>query len=244
MSEHSSPYLSTSSDAKGNFRPTVVGVRHLMHYQKPTIGGSSNTNSAHAVPVQVIFPSGGFGIGMPWKDESAEQLLPRERSIQNVVLASGPDESDPDQWSFRGLQIAFYTLGLLNIAITSYLYFRADAIDFSKVEVRLRSMPQVFGVTASERRLVEEVNYGFTVLLIAFGCASVLFRNSMGISAYCLSIILNFVLGTSSLPYFMYSFRYLFDLVMLYMGLVVRSRLMVTFLPPTQPAVERNDRNR
>jgi len=52
-------------------------------------------------------------------------------------------------------------------------------------------------------------------------------------------------LGTSSLPYFMYSFRYLFDLVMLYMGLVVRSRLMVTFLtPPTQPAVERNDRNR
>lgn len=240
-------YLSTSSDAKGSSRPIVVGVRHLVHYQKPTIGNSSssNTNPAHAVPVQVIFPSGVFCIGMPWKDESAEQLVSRERSILNAVLVSGPDESDPDQWSFRSLQIAFYTLGLLNIAITSYLFFRADAIDFSRVEVRLRSMPQVFGVIASERRRVEEVNYFFTVLLIAFGCVSIFFRNSMGISAYCLSVILNFVLGTSSLPYFMYSFRYLFDVVMLYMGLVLRSRLMVTFLPlPVPLATQHNDRNR
>lgn len=241
-------YLSTSSDAKGSSRPSVsvVGVRNLVHYQKPTIGSfSSNRNPTHAAPVQVIFPSGGFGIGMPWKDESAEQLLSRDQSILNAVLASGPDESDPDQLSFRSLQIAFYTLGLLNIAITSYLFFRADVIDFSSVEVRLRSMPQVFGVTASERRPVEELNYGFTVALIAFGCASVLFRSSVGISAYCLSVVLNFLLGTSSLPYFMYSFRYLFDVVMLYIALVIRSRLMVTFLPlPAQTTPQHNDRNR
>jgi len=182
---------------------------------------------------------------MPCKDESTEQQVSRERGIQNVVLASGPDESDPDQLSFRGLQIAFYILGLINIVITSYLFFRADAIDFSRVEVRLRTMPQVFGVTSSERRRVEEVNYAFTLLLIVLGCTSVLFRNVPGISAYSLSVILNFLLGTSSLPYFMYSFRYLFDLAMLYIGLVIRSRLMVTFLPlPAQAAANTNDRNR
>lgn len=220
-----------------------MGVKSLVHYQKPLIGSSSNTSKA--APVHVIFPSGSFSIGIPWKDDGGDQQSPRERGLQHSVLASGPDESNNDQLSFRGLQIAFCILGLLNIVITTYLFFRADAIDYSKVEIRLRSMPQVFGSTASERRAVEVVHYAFALILIVLGCVSVLMWNVLGISAYCLSIILNYVLGTSSLPYCMYSFRYLFDLVMLYVGLVIRSRLMVTFLPlPAQSAAHRNERNR
>lgn len=225
--------------AKTNNQTTAIDInnnneniiKRLTYYQKPIIGNDSGERLI--TPLHLKFPSGGFGLGISSRDPNIVHIN-RERDASFAVMASSPEYNSPDEFNFRGLQVTFFILAFMNILITSILYFQADVVDLSKVENQTRSIPSVFEIVSDERRNVEQVNYSFTIILIVLACISVIARNCLGLSIYCLSMLLNFILGTSSLPYFVYSFRYIFDISMFYIALVIRSRLMFTFLPLQQ----------
>ena len=88
-----------------------------------------------------------------------------------------------------------------------------------------------FEVASKSRRNIETINYAWTIVCLCMGVLSVVFEYPLGVAAYSLSVVLNFILGTSALPLFVYSLRYVFDVALLYLALVIRSRLTYSFLP-------------
>lgn len=205
-------------------------VPNLIYYQKPCIGNERGSRTAP--PVQLIFPEGGFSLGIPVKESiNTATVTPQERDNTFAVLASGPERSDTDLKQIYGLQLTFLVLAIFNIVISSALYFNAPIVDTSKVSPSLSPSVDTFQLVPNNRREIENVDYAFTMIIIIMGSLAVIFETALGISAYCLAILLNFLLGTSSLPYFTYSVRYIFDMFMLYIALVLRTRLMYTFLP-------------
>ena len=221
-------------------------VPNLIYYQKPCIGNERGSRTAP--PVQLIFPEGGFSLGIPVKESiNTATITPQERDNTFAVLASGPERSDTDLKQIYGLQLTFLVLAIFNIVISSALYFNAPIVDTSKVSpslspsigfnvgaeliVEWRALTICIQLVRNNRREIENVDYAFTMIIIIMGSLAVIFETALGISAYCLAILLNFLLGTSSLPYFTYSVRYIFDMFMLYIALVLRTRLMYTFLP-------------
>lgn len=201
----------------------------LIYYQKPCIGSERGVRSSP--PIQLLFPGGAFGLGVPIKTAAEQPINIDERDRNFAVLASGPERTASDLIPLRGLQVTFLVLAAFNLIITSELYFDADAVDTSKVVAPSTAKLGIFDSVSRDRRSIEDVSYAFTIIVLVLGCTSVSFESALGVSAYCLAVLLNFMLGTSALPYFVYSFRYIFDLVMLYVALVIRTRLTYTFLP-------------
>jgi hypothetical protein len=205
---------------------SIVVSHPLIYYQKPAIG---NDNGRDAVPpAQVIFPSGGFSIAVTAKQSENDE---QQRGDGNGTLASAPSNSQIDISERFGLRIAFALMGILNIVLTALMYRHAHTVDVTKVEFPRSGLPAPFEIVARERSYIENVNFAFTIFLMSLGIISVIFENTSGLSAYCLGIVVNFFLGTYSLPYFFYSLRYILDIFMLYCGLVLRSRYMYSFLP-------------
>jgi hypothetical protein len=208
-------------------QPVDIKVNPLTYYQKPVIGQDNNEDLS---PVQILFPTGGFGIGVAYKNPN-QDANGRNDNHTSGMIASAPAYTDIDQTERRGLTIAFITIGIVNIILTSLMFAYADVSDSSKVEAGTAYLPSTLEEVPPHRRSIEKINFGFTILLMIIGMISVIAENTLGLSIYCLGIILNFLLGTSALPYFVYSFRYILDIGMLYIGLVIRSRFMYTFLP-------------
>lgn len=212
------------------------GVNPLRYYQKPTIGDDDRLGQKkeeHCAPIQLVFPTGGFGIGVVPKTTAADaQALSSTGSL--VVVAARPMAEATDNIERFWLKVAFCFLAVINLIITSMMYFEAAYVDTSKVapvDPSVGGFPQVFEVTSKNRRDIETISYAFTYIAILIGMVSVIMELVLGISAYCLAITLNFVLGTYSLPLFAYSLRYMFDVFLLYLALIIRSRLTYTFLP-------------
>jgi hypothetical protein len=202
-----------------------VVVNPIVYFQKPIIG---NTGGVDVPPLQLVFQRGGFGLGVAVKEQNDND----EGATGNFpVISSGPEFSLLDKMEKYGIKLAFIVLAIFNLVITSMMFFRADTLDPSKVEYSTGSLPGVFEMVSSERRGVELANYAFVVITLFIGSVSVLFDIPLGVSAYALSVMLNFVLGTSALPLFIYSTRYIFDAFMLYFALVYRSKLIYIFLP-------------
>jgi hypothetical protein len=199
----------------------------LVYYQKPCIGDERGVRTAP--PVQLVFPGGGFGLGIPVKD--ADEVLHRGATNNFAVLASAPERASHDLTPLRGLQATFVVLAIVNLTITSAIYFNADSSDTSRVSPELSPTVGAFEEVSSNRRPVEDVDYAFTVIILVLGTMSAILESGLGVSAYCLATLLNFILGTSALPYFVYSTRYILDMFMLYFALVLRSRLICSFLP-------------
>lgn len=199
----------------------------LTYYQKPCIGEERGVRSPP--PVHLVFPGGGFGLGIPVKDPA--ETAQRVNTNNFAVLASAPERFPHDITPLRGLQVTFLVLAIFNLVITSMLYFDAAYADTSKVAPKLGGLPSTFQEVSTHRRSVESVDYAFTIIILVIGSVSVIMESAMGVSAYCLATLLNFFLGTSALPYFTYSSRYIFDMFMLYIAMVLRSRLICTFLP-------------
>lgn len=198
----------------------------LIYYQKPAIGNDSSRESLP--PTQVVFPSGGFSIAVVAKQIDGDD---QQRGDGNGTLASAPSDSSVDFSERLGLRVSFILLGILNIVITALLYRHAHIVDVTKVEPSHGGLPSPFEIVASERSYIEKVNFGFTIFMLILGVISTIFENTTGLSAYCLGISVNFFLGTYTLPYFVYSLRYILDIFMLYCGLVLRTRYMYSFLP-------------
>lgn len=205
-----------------------LNVHALTYYQKPVIGSNGNTSNS---PVQLMFPTGGFSLGIPYKDSILGQQGRSQVDQNFAVIGSGPIHNEIDIHQNRGLKLAFLITAVVNLIVTSLLFFDAASVDTTLVENSSGAIPSVFERVSSERRNAEIVNYCFSVIFMVVGSFSVIFDNSLGISMYCFYVLLNFFFGTASLPYFVYSFRYFLDLGMFYVALVLRTRLVYTFLP-------------
>lgn len=227
--------MSSNEQARSSAKSTA---HSLIYYQKPCIG---NERGVRVIPpVQLVFPGGGFGLGVSAKEPSLINGNVQDRDRGFAVLASGPERTAADVFPLRGLQATFLILAFFNVVITSILYFNANRVDTSSVAPNTTPWVSMFESVPSHRRGIEESSYALSMVVIGIGSVSVVLESAVGVSAYCLATLLNFILGTSALPYFVYSFRYIFDLVMLYFALVLRTRLMFTFLPlysrPVPPA--------
>lgn len=214
------------ADEESKVRSEVT-VNPLVYYQKPAIG---NEGTDDVPPVQIIFPTGGFGIGLAGKN--SEGVGSEQRPTQQYgTLASPPNYSNLDLAEKQAIATGFLVVAVINIILTSLMFHYAKDVDLSKVQAAVSPLQGVFQRIPLHRRPIEVINFSFTIILLVLGVVSVITESTIGLSGYALGICLNFILGTSSLPYFAYALRYLLDVYMLYLGLVYRSRLMCAFLP-------------
>jgi hypothetical protein len=206
-----------------------IVVNPLIYYQKPAIGQDV---SEERTPVQLVFPSGGFGLGLKPKDVEVGLGVVQvtEQEQHNGILASMPLASPLDVRQVKEYKLALCALALVSLVISCLLFFQADAVDVSKVAADTGMLPSAFSKVPSDRRSIERINFAFYVLMLCLGTVSAVFEQATGLSAFTLGLLLNFFLGTSALPYFVYSLRYVLDFALLYVALVLRSRLQISFL--------------
>jgi len=219
----------------------------MLYFQKPKLGplgrsagsGGSSANTSKN-PLQVAFPSGGFGLGLP----NSQPYAPEGRANDSgsVFIASEPENFDLDILERRYIIYSFLALGLVNLIVTSVMYHRAPTFDQSGVvapklpgqqmddDAPFLDAPFMFEAVSAERRPIEHTYYTFLQLCSVLGMVGALGESPLLLSAYALTVPLNFLLGTSALPYFLFCLRYVFDLWMLYAALVLRSKLCMNFL--------------
>ena len=91
----------------------------------------------------------------------------------------------------------------------------------------------------SDRRPIEHTNFSFLIILTLIGMLSAIINSPIGLSLYSLSLMINYTLSIYSLPYFVFSTRFFIDAMMLYLALVLRSKLMYIYMPfnLNQPAI-------
>lgn len=149
------------------------------------------------------------------------------------MIASRPELLTSDIRHKYALKLALILLAVFNIILTCILYYDADHVDPSKVETSNMSggLPSIFQVVSNHRTRVEKVNFAFVLVILSIGIISAIIELSIGLAGFALALALNFLLGTSSLPYFVYSFRYIVDIFLIYLALVLRSRIDLAFLP-------------
>ncbi len=218
----------------------------MQYYQKPRIGpqGSSGSNSANISnsknPLQVVFPSGGFGLGLPYSQSN--QTPETANDADNIMVASEPENFDIDILERRYIIYTIIVLGITNLIVTSIMYNRASTMDSSNVvpnvhstlitddEAPYNQAPFQFELVSEERRSIETTYYNSIMVGTVFGMGAALLESPLCLSVYALIVTLNFLLGTTAMPYFLFILRYAFDLFMLYAALVLRSKLSMNFL--------------
>jgi hypothetical protein len=216
--------MSSAEEVKSTENP----IHPFVFFQKPVIG---STQDEEIPPVEIIFPYGGYALGLPIKDPLRSAQNPQQRENDIGILASGPMLQNVDIEQKRSILLGFLVICLVNFILTITMYANADIADPSKVEPGHGYLTTAFESVSKQRTSIENINFAFTLLLMFVGSYSIITDNTLGISSYALGATLNFFLATYSLPYFLYGFRYILDFVMVYLILVYRSRLTYTYLP-------------
>ena len=219
-----------NNDSNSNSDSNIISLKNFLYYQKPVIGLSETTNST---PVQIIYPmTGEVAIGVPVKDNNSNNNENRSRVLQKVTIASGPEDASIDQFYRTGIVIAFVFFAFINFAVTICLYVKATVADPSKVEFpsTTSNPPNDFQAISIDRRPIEKINFAFTLIIIIIGTLSSIFQNVLGLSAFSMATTLNFILSPTALPYFVYSVRFILDFIMLYLALLLRSKLAFSYL--------------
>lgn len=207
----------------------LIVLNPLLHYKKPEIRNNSNGNTKTVTPLQIAFPTGGSGIGVPAFVARPQEEIQRDRDGAVIISANTHDEYE--QLDLRYIKFAFILFAIFNFIVTALMYFGATHADPSSVSPFKGGSPSVFEKPSPDRPSIQQINFGFFLGLLAMGCLSAIGESALGLSMYALAITLNFLLGTSALPYYLFSMRYLVDIVMLYLALVIRSRVMYLYLP-------------
>jgi hypothetical protein len=213
-----------------------VNFQSFYYYHKPSLGtiSSGRNGKPDNGPVQIISSLGSVGIGIPNKQPNLNGAFDASQDETNTVICSGPEDSNEDIDHLRSIIFAFLFLAAVNILITSLLYGYADIVDTSQVEYKVITdnvLLSTFDEISESRREIEVTNFIIVISTIIFGSISCITQNTLGLSIYCMAVCLNFILSVGSLPYFVYSFRYFFDIVMLYFALILRAKLSYFFLP-------------
>lgn len=212
----------------------VLFLNSLLYFKNPEIGIGRNTDQpageTHA-PIQVAFPDGSLGLGLALSKAVNGTDAPREQVP--AVVVSGPEHTEADIRERNGIKAAFIVLASINILITFLMFFNAPIVDLSNSNPLTTPnwVQSVFEKLPKNRTPAESLNFAATILFMILGMVSIAVDSVVGLSAYALGCLLTIFLGAASLPVYMYSLRYVFDIVMLYFALVQRSKLMFTYLP-------------
>lgn len=233
----------SSNERQDRPKDRDVFVPPMLFFKKPSIGlyGKANAkgdDQSYDDPLQISFPSGGYGMGINTSVTRRPQN--NEDSLgDTVMIASEPENFDVDILERRGIIYSFVCIALINLIVTIYLYSGASTIDPSKVvapgggdmdSIPFKGAPFVFEEVSVDRRPIENASYTCIIVATILGTVSALFESPLGLSCYALVTTLNFLLGTSALPYFFFAFRYVFDLWLLYLALQLRSKVTMNFL--------------
>ena len=206
----------------------------FLYYQKPSLGQKNGRrdNKLRNQPLQVTFPSGAVGIALP---SSAVSNDTNNENENTVVVVSETENDNIDITERRWITMGFLALALVNLIITSLMFQYADTTDASAVvepsNYGSKALPQPFESVRSTRTSAENTYFTFIVLSIICGSLAAAFQSALGLSIYSLTIAIAYIFGTAAQPYFVFTFRSLFDIWMLYMALVLRSKLLFTVLP-------------
>jgi hypothetical protein len=182
-----------------NFKTPLLTINSFLWYQKPIIG-LNNVDNCNQPPIQIIYPTGEIGLGVPVNESNNNNHHNRNRVLQKVTVASGPEDGQIDQFYRRGIVFAFITFALINFIVTITLFARASTADPSKVDLPStttdsnESPPNDFQAIGTERRTIEKINFVFTLIIIIIGTLSSIFQNVLGLSIYALATTLNFIL--------------------------------------------------
>ena len=182
-----------------NYKAQLNGAsfQSFLWYQKPIIG--LNNDNFNQSPVQIIYPNGEIALGVPLH-ESNNNNQHRNRVLQKVTVASGPEDAEIDKFYRRIIVFTFVTFALINFIVTISLFARASVVDLSKVELpsttinQHESPPNDFQAIGTQRRSVEKINFAFTLIIIIIGTLSSIFQSVLGLSIYALATTLNFIL--------------------------------------------------
>ena len=211
-----------------NDQQDVIILNPLLHYRKPDIGGNENNDIRNTTPLQIVFPTGEYGIGITAGLSNQGNDANNRRA--SIIMTSPPDNPTAKS-DLRLIKLTFLLFAIFNYIITICMYGGSNIADPSSIDKYTNDVVSVFQKPPDTLNETQHTNFGFFLTLLAIGCISVIYESPLGISIYALSITLNFVLGMSQLPYFLYSYRYILDMIMLYIALIYRSRIMYTFLP-------------
>jgi hypothetical protein len=207
----------------------------LLYFKNPEIGrgaGIGGHGGESVVPLQIAFPDGSIGIGLPVSKVSNGSDQHQREQVPAVVV-SGPEFTDQDISERKGIKVAFLVLALVNLIIMSEMFAHAPNVDISNSNPisSPNNIQSVFETVSTTRSSSENTNFALTVLVLLIGCVSIIFDSVVGLSAYALGCLLSMLLGSASIPVYAYSFKYVFDIALLYFALVQRSKLMFTYLP-------------
>jgi hypothetical protein len=203
----------------------TIHLKKVTFFQKPLLGGNLREQSSE--PLQLVYPTGNLGMGLPVNSRLVDADINRTGT---VALISPPEYESADISYNNSILGLLLLVALVNLILTSLLYQNASVADSSKVE-NFHGSEFDFGRVPINRSYKENVHFGFTILLILLGAIAGMLRSPLGLTLYSYAIVVNFVLGTQDLPYFLYSVRYLFDLFMLYLALILRTKFTPAFLP-------------
>lgn len=210
-----------------------VSVSPMLYYVKQSLGRNRLNEDRHA-PLQIVFASGECGIALPvTAKRSSEQNENLERSfVGRVAVSSHPENSAEGQLRQNNLIFVFGFLALLNLIFSSILFGFADSVDGSKISLvdRTTSIPGSFDIVDSVRSESENAVFATSILIIFFGSFVVASRWSFGLTVYSSSVIMLFIFSMPNAPCFMYCFRYILDLMMLYVALQLKSHLVVNYI--------------
>ena len=179
-----------------------------------------------------------LGIGIGIRD-SAKNRGTRDESLgDEVTIASEPENYDIDILERRNIIYATIFVGVINLLLTSLMYSYSStfneanslSLNVTPIDVSATNLPYVFEEVSNERRPIESRGFAINIVSIIIGIVSALIESPIGLSIYSLSTVLYFLLGTTSIPYFLFSYTYILDLWMLYLALLLRSKLVMTFL--------------
>ena len=225
-------------------------MQNMIFFQKPVLGPTGLKANRGNEPLQVSFPSGSIGLGIPVTAVDPASAANDPAGMSSVIIASGPEESMMDIRERRIIIATYLLLAVVNIVLTCYLYFNASAVDLTLLDTPPQSQlaggtvgvggRDVFDKLPTNRSFLERINFGFLIFILIYGAVSVVYENPLGISIYALSISLNFFLGLSAAPYFLYALRYFLDTWQVYLALILRSKLVLSFLPFHVREVHRN----
>lgn len=129
------------------------------------------------------------------------------------------------------LYISFVFIAVLNIVVTSILFFEADAVDLSKVDMQVFSstVPAAFSRISSSRRYSEFLFFGATILSQFISILSVIYESPFLLALYSLLTVVVLFWGAVSVPYFLYFFRLLIDIIGLFIAFMIRARFIVNY---------------
>jgi hypothetical protein len=217
-----------------NIRDTMtVPVNPMMYYVKQSLDRNRGDDDNHA-PLQIAFADGTCGLALPFNSKSNNsQNESRERNfIGRVAVSSHPENSTESHLRQNNLIITFECLAFLNLVTSSILFAYAETIDGSKIGAKDGSsnISGSFEVVDANRSDSENAVFAFSIIVLFLGSYAAATRWSFGLSIYILCVMIIFICSMPNAPYFMYCFRYFFDLIMIYLAQQLKSHIVINYI--------------